>query len=99
MSTSNPSDSKISLKTDQNGLDPVAHQGSSSFFRQIIDRAGVGIAILDMIRDTEGVLCNAAFKYANVACRQILDYSLDRLQQLTLADIVLPEDFVGLKQT
>ena len=97
MFTSNPSDSAISFKTNQNGLDLVDNPDSSLFFRQIIDRAGVGIAILDMIWNQEGVLCNATFKYANSACCQILDYSLDRLQQLTLADIVLPEDFVRVE--
>ena len=97
MFTSNPSDSAISFKTNQNGLDLVDNPDSSLFFRQIIDRAGVGIAILDTIWNQEGVLCNATFKYANSACCQILDYSLDRLQQLTLADIVLPEDFVRVE--
>ena len=94
MSTVHSSDLSVLFPKGKHVQNLCMDQEKGSLFQDITDRAGVGIALLEMLWDAEGILYNARFHYANAASCQILDYSWESLSELTLADIILPDDFL-----
>lgn len=68
--------------TEQKRAEEALH-ASEKRFRGIFDRAGIGIAIVDM---------NGRITEANPRLREILGYTAEELSRLTFAGVTYPED-------